>query len=736
MWISEQCHGVAKGLYQIHERHLSDWSRDKLRQLEDTQIPGDMEFGLLGDIKPANILWFNNPQDSIGAGILKICDFGLAQFHSRETHMRSEHGEWKGCSPTYRPPEWELETKFKGGRRKLCSRKTDIWGLGCVYLEFVTWILLGSNAIEEFSKARSADDQPTTRGSLAYTEDIFFQVEAGGLQATVKESWIKKLDDHPQCCRYLHEFLGLIKEHMLVTDQNKRAKCDFVKNELQRISTQYHESDDYTVRPRLVDSDSNGPKPSTSTATAPRASENEPDSLVSSALPSEDNRQPCESLIHDSHVRESEILGSQMLESHGNSEGSHELIQSPLNDGQGGKWKTKIFSWLERHSGRSILRIIVSPHLIVNPLDFCLVSKKFCEFLGKDLAVIIACKARLGHNEVCLTPFERTPCLLLNKALEALAIRITIYRDQECMRLAGRAEDNYPGGAHNPALLMYLPFCKKGFDMVLRKFYVHGSIVRTVNRGYPIFSRTRLKLGTPLEPAIGDLALSMTYFPLRKVTYGILYGCDGETKKAILARLHNSEDATCHPLLLIGIFTELERKRQLNLVQDGLDALHDTILNLSISSDESGTVGGDRELSTIHAIDPWLNIHNLKNSLESWKEQLAKFAAHIDELSETWFNLLPSDPDDERAEKCQLREVGKRIKERILEIVYDYDAKIRECVMIMEGMNLATQLALARANIEIAAAAKTDSSQMKTIALVTMVFLPATFVAKFRVFSP
>ncbi|KAI1737669.1 hypothetical protein F4680DRAFT_427568 [Xylaria scruposa] len=348
---------------------------------------------------------------------------------------------------------------------------------------------------------------------------------------------------------------------------------------------------------------------------------------------------------------------------------------------------------------------------------------------------------KLRTNSVDQTIWETSSSEDMLQWLEQVEPLDCNFQTQETVViLAGRAEDNYPGGAHNPALLMYLPFCKKGFDIVFRKFHIHGSIVRTVNRGYPIFSRTLLKLGTPLEPAIvyncrtshewpGDLALSMTYFPLRKVSYGVLYGCDAEIKKAILARLHNSEDAACHPLLLIGIFTELERKRQLNLVQDGLDALHDAILNLSMPAGESGNVEGDGELSTTHAIDSWLNIHHLKNSLECWKEQLAKIAAHVDELSETWFNLVPSDSDDERTEKCQVREVGKRIKERILEIVCDYDGKIRECVMIMEGMNLATQMAHAGANIEIAAAAKTDSSQMKTIALVTMVFLPATFVA-------
>ncbi|KAI0550436.1 hypothetical protein F4679DRAFT_542373 [Xylaria curta] len=363
-------------------------------------------------------------------------------------------------------------------------------------------------------------------------------------------------------------------------------------------------------------------------------------------------------------------------------------------------------------------------------------DRKIFQYNTRSNTIVKLCKNSLDQTII----WETSASEDLIQWLEKEPSDYSSQKGQTIAILASRAEDANPGGAHNPALLRYLPFCEKSFDMILRKFYVHGSIVRTVNRGYPIFSRTLLKLGTPLEPAIvyncrtshewpGDLALSMTYFTLRKVAYGVLYGCDAEMKEAILARLHNSEDSSSHPLLLIGIFTELERKRQLNLVRDGLDTLQNTILNLSRQTSDSRNLEGNRKLSTTHAIDPWLDIHHLKNSLESWKEQLAKIVAHIDELSETWFNFVPSDSDDERAEKCQVREVGKRIKERLLEIVCDYDAKIRECVMIMEGMNLATQLAHARANIEIAAAAKTDSSQMKTIALVTMVFLPATFVA-------
>ncbi|KAI1150664.1 kinase-like domain-containing protein [Nemania diffusa] len=89
VWVSKQCHGIATGLHQIHERQLSDRSLAVRTDRESSRVRGNMEFGLHGDIKPANILWFKKPQERLGAGDLKICDFGLVKFHERETAMRS-----------------------------------------------------------------------------------------------------------------------------------------------------------------------------------------------------------------------------------------------------------------------------------------------------------------------------------------------------------------------------------------------------------------------------------------------------------------------------------------------------------------------------------------------------------------------------------------------------------------------------------------------------------------------
>ncbi|KAJ9162367.1 hypothetical protein NKR19_g1302 [Coniochaeta hoffmannii] len=79
---------------------------------------------------------------------------------------------------------------------------------------------------------------------------------------------------------------------------------------------------------------------------------------------------------------------------------------------------------------------------------------------------------------------------------------------------------------------------------------------------------------------------------------------------------------------------------------------------------------------------------------------------------------------------------GSQIKKRILEIFNDYDHDIRQCTAVISGLTLATQMSWnqitfqdAQTNLKIASDAKYDSSHMKTIATLTMVFLPATFVS-------
>jgi hypothetical protein len=68
---------------------------------------------------------------------------------------------------------------------------------------------------------------------------------------------------------------------------------------------------------------------------------------------------------------------------------------------------------------------------------------------------------------------------------------------------AGDDVDEERKNLHNPQLLEHLPFSKSIFDLIAQRFYVHGSIVRIINRGYHFFSRTLMTIDTMEEPAIG-----------------------------------------------------------------------------------------------------------------------------------------------------------------------------------------------------------------------------------------
>ncbi len=68
-----------------------------------------------------------------------------------------------------------------------------------------------------------------------------------------------------------------------------------------------------------------------------------------------------------------------------------------------------------------------------------------------------------------------------------------------------------------------------------------------------------------------DLALSATHFYDIGLTVAIIYGCNDKQTKNIIHRLQNSGEAERYPLLIAGIFAELERERLFDRVEELVD---------------------------------------------------------------------------------------------------------------------------------------------------------------------
>jgi serine/threonine protein kinase len=148
-WFSKQCLGLIEAMHTIHEPdHLND-------------LAGVKKYGRHGDIKPDNILWFNTTRDP--KGIFVISDMGLSAFNSAKSRSNVPGHALPGA-PGYRPPECELE----GGT---VSRQFDVWTMGCLLLELVTWLLGGQQMLDEFQSKRMS---VYINGSK---NDIFFEIK-------------------------------------------------------------------------------------------------------------------------------------------------------------------------------------------------------------------------------------------------------------------------------------------------------------------------------------------------------------------------------------------------------------------------------------------------------------------------------------------------------------------------------------------------------------------------------
>lgn len=168
-WLIQQSLGIAHGLRKIHCH--SSWDRT---DFNGSAYYNGKNRGRHGDIKPENILCFENDEDT--KHDLVISDFGLTRFHSPDSVSRATNA---GCSQTYRAPEFDIGKKL--------SPKYDIWSLGCLYLEFLTWFLLGfQETRHNFVNSRHADDDRKDEG---FKMDKFFNVTRNGHPgAIVKQS--------------------------------------------------------------------------------------------------------------------------------------------------------------------------------------------------------------------------------------------------------------------------------------------------------------------------------------------------------------------------------------------------------------------------------------------------------------------------------------------------------------------------------------------------------------------
>ncbi|XXH04366.1 hypothetical protein Hte_010780 [Hypoxylon texense] len=211
-WMSEQFYALCRALECVHnerQRTLNSIDKNSLeRSLHGRLHDANNLYGRHGDIKPDNLLWFS--PEHRPDGVLVLSDFGLGRLHTQVSRSNQNPRDM-GWTATYRAPEFDLPNG-------MVSQASDIFGLGCVFLEYVTWFLLGINSVEhEFPYLRMESDIHDFRS------DTFFNIRGQQpyLKSSVKD-WISKLQSHDNCTQYISQLLEIIRDRMLEPEREKR----------------------------------------------------------------------------------------------------------------------------------------------------------------------------------------------------------------------------------------------------------------------------------------------------------------------------------------------------------------------------------------------------------------------------------------------------------------------------------------------------------------------------------
>jgi serine/threonine protein kinase len=170
-------------------------------------------------LKPENILWFKNRTNSSKIGTLKIGDWGLAKQHHDITQLRTVQTSTGFGTRRYEPPEERtvrdnnlIVPNDTGKVVRKRSRLYDLWAMGCIWLEFLIWLMYGLDGLKQFNRSfhQGQSDNPS-----------YYELDRndGAKVHHVALRWIQHMTQDPVCevgQTALGDLLEFIRDRLLV----------------------------------------------------------------------------------------------------------------------------------------------------------------------------------------------------------------------------------------------------------------------------------------------------------------------------------------------------------------------------------------------------------------------------------------------------------------------------------------------------------------------------------------
>jgi len=209
LWALKQMQGIANTVVLIHDVVL-----------------------LHGNLTAFSVRWdnfFTGIDDK--NGVLKI-DLG----YPRWRHGLHDEGVPEAEKMFERPPHTSITPAY------------DIWSLGCLYLEFLTWLLMGQPGNEQFQDYRSSRDE------LGIDTDRYWTYEDSNGKPPKKKindqviRWFEVLHQNQQCSPTIHDTLDVIRRCLRV-EPAERITALGLHETLDRIVKRVEEDEEYLLGP-------------------------------------------------------------------------------------------------------------------------------------------------------------------------------------------------------------------------------------------------------------------------------------------------------------------------------------------------------------------------------------------------------------------------------------------------------------------------------------------------------
>ncbi|KAL2149109.1 hypothetical protein VTH82DRAFT_8457 [Thermothelomyces myriococcoides] len=223
----------------------------------------------------------------------------------------------------------------------------------------------------------------------------------------------------------------------------------------------------------------------------------------------------------------------------------------------------------------------------------------------------------------------------------------------------------------------------------------------------------------------GSFTLSCTYICDSRLSLAVFYSCDKAQTRLIENLLATHPEAASHPLLMVGVFAELQMERMLGLLRKVHEMCDKTMRQFERDWSVRCT-SFIRDLNK-QLLDGVFMAKEAEEEMRAVQAQLKEMADRIDDQKKDWQRrIIVFSRTDESAIFIDLFD---RFKRRFREIHMELDGLMAQCRIAAERQSNAGSLFMSELSRQEAVASRRHAGQSTYLAWIATIYLPVTSVA-------